>query len=230
MNLKRLVVSSCLATVMFTQTLFASEYSGFIWNEDTNEAEYYGIEELMEMEETEEIIDQIEQDIQNNQDNDAPTIKPRAELKTFLRYDQKSTSRDNKAKYVGSARVDNRNGSQSATISFTATNSGTWTVGVSGNLSGKTEINAVVAKVDATVSIGGTVSRSWSSGRTYGSSSTVPAGSVLTLEAYMVGTYTSGDLVYSVYDTYDGKTYTYRYPVGTAVPSKNDWNFVYLQK
>lgn len=211
-----------LMLTLFSQNTYASNsiVETYTWDESTNLKSYYDYNDLEEnaLKETINSFEELE-----NNNNEIM----RAESRRFLYYDQKSKVTDYKAKYIGSARVDNRNNTQPSTITFSATNSGTWTVGSSVNLSGKTEINAVVAKVDATVSIGGTVSRSWSSGRTYGTSSVVPARKIGKLEAYMTGTYSGGDLVYDVYDSYGGTTYIGRYPIGTVVPSKNDWNFVY---
>lgn len=211
--------------VFLSQSIYASNNEGenYIWNEETNLKTYYDNHNIEEEELKRNIDSFMDLELENKNNE----IQPLAEYRTFKYYDQKSKVTDYKAKYVGSVTVDNSDYPRESTILFTASNSGTWSVGTSINLSGTTEINAVVAKVNVTADIGGTVSRSWSNGRQYGTSSTVAPGDIAQLKAYMTGTYTSGDLVYDVYDSYGGITYEGRYPIGTVVPSKNDWNFVY---
>lgn len=148
--------------------------------------------------------------------------------KVLDHYDQNSAVIDYKKKYVGTSRLDNTaNPYTSATLIFEASSSGSWSA--SATVTGETsaELNLIVTKVDATVSVGGTTSRTWTSGYKYGSSLTVPPGRIGEIAAYIPGTSSNGYAVYKVYDLDSGNYVgTESYPRGAIVPAENFWNMV----
>lgn len=148
--------------------------------------------------------------------------------KVLDHYDQNSAVVDYKKKYVGTSRLDNTaNPYTSATLTFQASSSGSWAA--SATVTGETsaELNLIVTKVDATISVGGTNTRTWTSGYTYGSSLTVPPGRIGEIAAYIPGTSSNGYAVYKVYDLDSGNYVgTQSYPRGAIVPAENFWNMV----
>lgn len=157
--------------------------------------------------------------------NSTGEIQPMWLYEQLVRYDQTSAYIDWEQKSLGVFRVDNKSNSSPATATYKATTSGTTTA--SGTVTGTagTELNLMIAKVDATVSIGGTLSRSWTQGYEYGVSQTIKPGMVGYLYGYIPGTTTNGYAVYAVIQDSTGEIVDYKYyPRGAKVPSENSFN------
>lgn len=111
-------------------------------------------------------------------------ISPHLLMDTFVRYDQNSAILDYKKKYVGQTRVDNSGNPFTPTnLLFTASATDTWNVSVTVTSTTKGEITAIIGKVDQTISVGGTYSRGWQKGYSYGSSTSVPPKRIGTINA-----------------------------------------------
>jgi len=162
-----------------------------------------------------------------NKYKDNNIITPQVNLiKELVRYDQTSANLNWTMKYVGVTRVDNtQNKYSSAKLIFTATSSGSFKAAA--NVSGTTaaEINLVVSKVDATVTIGGTFERVWTQGMTYGTETSVPPGKIGEIYAYIPGTASKGYAIYKVTDDY-GYSFYEQKACGANVPAENSWNMV----
>ncbi|MEA4902926.1 hypothetical protein [Desulfitobacterium sp.] len=160
-----------------------------------------------------------------NDKKSSEEIQPMWFYEELLRYDQSSAYIDWEQTPVGVFRVDNKGSSSPATATFKALTSDSTTA--SGTVTGTTsgELNLMVTKVDATVSIGGTYSRSWTQGYEYGATQTIKAGMVGYLYGYIPGTTTNGYAVYGVIQDSTGQIIDYNYyPRGAKVPSNKSFN------
>lgn len=143
----------------------------------------------------------------------------------FINYTQTSATLDWEKKYVGVTRVDNSKSNNPTTLEFEAQDSGTWEASVSSSFETSAEFDAVVAKASATSSISGTASRSWTSGYTYGATTTVPAYTIGKVEAFIPGTSSAGYARYKVTNTSNDDWWYSDLPLSGTVPAKNAWNF-----
>ena len=114
----------------------------------------------------------------------------------------------------------------SATLIFTADITSTFELSGTTGFEVSAEKQAILAKVQGTASISGTASRSWNKGTKYGTESTVPAGKIGKITAYIPATTSKGDAVYKVYNTSTSGYYYENRSRGAIVPAKNAWNFV----
>lgn len=152
-------------------------------------------------------------------------ITPLWEYKELVRYDQTGYYINPEQKYVGIFIVDNRENLYSpASMTYEAEYSDSW--GIEGNLAvgGSAEKNLVVAKVNATVTLGGSINRSWTKGTKYGTSTSVPAKMRGAAIAYIPGVSSNGKMVYKVTTDSTGEVRYVNEPVGAVVPSKSAWN------
>ena len=218
--IKRLFVLTLVATLGYAPSVAFASDNGFLWDESTGKTTYYDI-----LDEETTYYDDLDEEATYYDEN---TQSSRAlPIVTFSRYEQASTTINYKAKYVGQARVDNSaNKLTPANLQFTATSSGTWDVSGSIQFQAKGEAGAIIAKVETSVTIGASVSRSWTTGYSYGSSVSVPAGKIGTISAYIPGTVTSGNLVYKHLNVDTGESWITTHPVNQTIPSKDSWNFV----
>lgn len=156
-------------------------------------------------------------------------IAPMAIFRTLVRYDQSSAIVDLEKKYVGIFIVDNRsNQFASASMTYEADSSDTFGVEATTGISVSAEKDLVVAKVNGTVSVGATASRSWTRGTKYGASTTVPAKTLGAAKAFIPGTSTKGQMVYKLTTDSTGEVRYEYVPVGAVVPSKSAWNIKFM--
>lgn len=196
---------------------------GYIWNQLTGEVKPY--DQSNYQSEVDIPVDNNTQTIHSKVQNDN-VIKPKLlYMYQFIRYTQTSATLDWEKKYVGVTRVDNSRSSSPTILEFQAQDSGTWEASISSSFETSAELDAVVAKVNVTSSIGGTVSRSWTSGFTYGAATTVPAYTIGKVEAYIPGTSSAGYARYKVTNTSNDDWWYSELPLSGTVPAKNAWNF-----
>lgn len=229
---------SLLAPVLFSSTLLISGLAfapsaladkgetSYLWNEETKEVSTVSSDVV-----NVPVVDETATSPKHN--IDVPLNPPKDELspnfwiRTLHRYDQTRATVDYKKKYVGSVRLDNTNNAYTeGSITFEASVSDSWSVTVSGSASGSAEKNLVVAKVNATVTIGGSYTRSWSKGTKYGSALKVPPRKVGSITAYIPGVSSNGQMVYKMTNDSTGDVRYENVALGAVVPSRNDWNFV----
>lgn len=134
-------------------------------------------------------------------------------------YTQSTTAINYKGKYVGFTRVDNsKNLYGAASLEFTATDSGSITIEATASFETATELNLVLAKVQGTVTVGGSYSRAWEKSHQYGTTASVPKGKIGKVTAYIPTTKSTGSFHYYSTGTNSAG--------GAIVPSQNSWNFV----
>jgi len=150
-------------------------------------------------------------------------IQVRWAYEVLDRYDESNHIYDIKKNLVDTAYVSN--GTDYPINGWFESNySSSWSA--SGTVSGTTssELNLMVAKVDAEITVGGTLSRSWTSGVQYGASASVPAHKIYAFSGYIPGTTTNGYAVYKLINDGDGTIIDYLYyPRGAIVPCENAW-------
>lgn len=228
-------ILSMLFLLSFLTLPASASTTEYLWNEDT--------QEVIEIEDIQEIIENTEAPVLENDEGvpiDGSIIETEKRLvkrdteigiqwyiEQLVRYDQTKSPIDYKKKYVGQHRVDNSdNKYTSAKLIFTASSGGSWEVSGSTSLETKAELNLIVSKVDATVTVGGAVSRSWSKGYEYGTEVEVPKGKIGTATAYIPGTSSAGNAVYKLTHDSTGETFYENRARGAIVPAKNSWNIV----
>lgn len=232
MKIKKVVTIILLAAFLFsisTPALAKSQDQkessiGIIWNEETGESQYYSLSNPPKID---PILDPLpsKKDLEKSKSTKTSVVTPQSLLPVLVRYDQNSATLDWEEKYVGVTRVDNSdNLYTSAKLIFMATESDSWEYAGTTSLETSAELELILSKVQATVTVSGTASRSWTKGYTYGTETEVPPGKIGTVTAYIPGTSSSGYAVYKVYNTYDD-TYFYDYRArGAIIPAKNAWN------
>jgi hypothetical protein len=213
------------------QTTNPPSSSGYIWDQRTGVSTPYNISKFKNTVSTTtpaEVLDQIQNTTTPDSSGSSTDIHVSAiAMPVFDHYSETSSIVNYKLKYVGVTRVDNSgNKYSSASLIYTATVSSSWSISGTTGAEVQAELTAIVAKVKVSSSVSGTASRSWSKGTTYGTSTTVPAGKIGKVEAYIPGTTSKGNAVYKVYNTSDSTYYYENRSRGAVVPSSSGWNFV----
>jgi len=213
------LISSLVIPVSASAKSTVGTPTGIIWNETTGETITY--DPAVGIKSPTPILDKTAESTNS-------TIRPMGLFMYNLdHYDQDSAVVNWTQKYVGATRVDNSgNNYTSADLIFTATNSDTTTATATASGETQAELNLIVTKVDATVTIGGSYSRSWMEGYTYGTKSSVPPNQIGTVTAYIPGTSSLGSAVYKVTNTSDSTYFYENRARGATVPAKNMWNLI----
>lgn len=135
---------------------------GYIWNQLTGEVMPYASSNYQP--EVDIPVATIDTKTIHGKVRDGRNIRPELlYMYQFISYTQTSATLDWEKEYVGVTRVDNSKSNSSTTLEFEAQDSGTWEASISSCFETSAELDAVVAKVNVTSSICGTVSRSWTS-------------------------------------------------------------------
>ena len=216
------LLTSCVLLSALASPVSASS-TEYLWNENTREVVDPGVKVNPPIvDETAKVKDKGTKGKKDDGGIGAQWI-----YSQLVRYDQSSAIVDWKKKYVGVTRVDNSgNLYTGASLQFKATSSSSWEVEASGSLETEAELNLMVTKVKGTVTVGGAVRRSWTSGYEYGTESEVPPKTIGRVTAYIPGTTTKGNAVYKMTNDGTGETwYEYR-ARGAVVPADNAWNMV----
>lgn len=160
-------------------------------------------------------------------ENSKSVITPNIVVYQFDHYSESTHSISWTMEYVGTLRVDNSaNKYTSATMIFTASDSGSWSAAITYGTTIGAEVDAVVATVKAEVSISGTLTRTWTVNHEYGTSTEVPPGKIGTIKAYIPGTSSKGTAYYRRYDTEQSGYTIVLWGLGGYVPAYNSWNMV----
>ncbi len=193
----------------------------YLWNEETNTVR--DISSVVD----EQIKDETTFNKPVVNKPDFGGISPRWTYKELVRYDQSTANVNYKYKFVNRVIGDNRSNLYTPLeIWFEAEKSGTFTLEGNVSVEATAEKELVVAKVSGTVSVGASMSRSWTAGSKYGAKTTIPAKVRGAVTGYIPGTSTNGQLVYKITtDSTNEVRYEYK-PVGGVVPSKAEWNIV----
>ncbi len=197
---------------------------GIIWDEETGKTTYYDLDNPLKDKPIHLDKQPSNEDIENAKKKKSD-ISPQALMPVLIRYDQDSARINYEAEYVGFTRVDNsKNLFTPASIIFIADDTDSFSASTSATYETGLELDAIVAKVQATVTIGGTVKREWTAGHSYGAESSVPPREIGRITAYIPGTYSAGTLVYKVYNTYDDSYFIDYVDIGATVPANHAWN------
>ena len=229
-NKKLTAIFVCIAVFStFGLNAFAAEKDttqnsiGIIWNQSTGEVTQYDPSTFK----NEEIIPIKAEKLPTSKNSKSSVIGRGISLPVLDHYSETSESLNWTQKYVGVTRVDN-SGNQytGASIIFTATSTDSWSASGTYGTEVSAEMDLIVAKVNVTSSLQATVTRSWTNGTQYGTSTTVPAKTIGKITAYIPGTSSSGYACYKVYNTSDSSYYWNNIPKGAIVPANNAWNLV----
>ena len=224
--------SAALLSLFFVFSLFSVSASAK--SVTTQEWYWDGIsDEMVPMEEVDlqsPVVDETQknEEVKTNNSNyngSYSVVRPQWVYKTFVRYDQSSAYVNRTEKLVDRVSMYN-GGNHPTTLTYKVGYSGTFTASNSYNGSTSVEMSSIVAKVDATVSVGGTNSRSWTKDTSYQAQMTIDPGYSGQIDGYIPGTSSNGQLVHKVTDDGSGQ-YWYEYtPVGAMVPAETSWHFV----
>lgn len=159
--------------------------------------------------------------------NSQAGITPMVVVYQFDHYSQQNAVVNKTMKYVGSVTFDNSaNKYSEAHLQYENSYSSSWSASITYGATVGGEYDAIVAKVNASVSVGGESTVAWSSGTTVGGVLDVPAGKSMTIKAYIEGTSSKGTSYYRRYDTEQSGYTLVSWGMGATVPSRNDWYLV----
>lgn len=214
-----ITVLLAMNTCVFASSEDNAKYGHMLYNEETKitqsvaENDYTRYQEIPLLDAEAETI---------YQDPNIPM--PRVLYPVLTSYTQSKKTIDNEAFYSGTCSGDNRQSSVPLNLTYESNTTGTARVSATVTATASTDFNLIVSKVNATVSIGGTMERSWTKGKRYGAAVSIPARKQGQLTAYIPGTFSSGTGHYKVYNSSDSSYFTDTKGIGAKVPSKNSWH------
>lgn len=223
MKKNRILVSLAVATALLfgvgTTALAADNATsitkGYIWNSNTNHLEAY---------------DSLEDDISVQVEEVTPaTVTPRGIIRTFHSYSPTSYSYDyNNAKFkIGMARVDNSSNMYSpANLTFTVEKSGSCCMTTTTGETIGSEVDAIYLKAQLQYNTEVSKQVLWTKGTKVETNTSVPAGQIGRVTAYVIGIYSGGTAKYEVENTAT-QSLSYDYvAMGALIPTTNVWNLV----
>lgn len=223
MKLKnKFLLMGLIISFFIPSSVFATEEitGTYLWDITTGEVIEYNPDSVQEYP-IDESIDFSSKGI----DSGASIITPDGLLmEVFTNYSAKSQTTALKGKLVNRVTLTN-GGSKDANLFFETTSSGSWSASASTSATGSIELKSIVANVNATMSVGGTLTRTWTKGETYGSAFPVAPDKTGFIDGYIPRVSSSGTAYYDVISTSGDKVGTTTKSVGAMVPSKNSFHF-----
>lgn len=218
-----------LTAPAFAATKAVSDNVGIMYDSYTGQSTYFDAKGNGIINETEVKLTKEEKDLIKRSTKRGDVAAD--VLSVFDSYKYTSGSTNARYKWIGTYIAQNTTYNLTGTAQYQASQAGSWSGSISTSCSGSTEINAVLGKIQANLGVTATVSRSWTTGVSYGASYPVPPRTEVTITAYIPAAVTSGYKVYRVYNTTTGG-YTYQnVPISNvSAPLSNSWTTVASSK
>lgn len=142
---------------------------------------------------------------------ESSVVSPRLVMREFVGYDSSANSRNLKYTHVGTVEGKNPTGNK-ATLYFYYQTSGTTSASLGSTVTTQVEIDAIIAKVNVSLGVTTSTSRSWTAGTNSGGSLELAPYTSGKISGYIPGVTTSGSLKYKAYtDSYpDNWWYEYK--------------------
>lgn len=217
------VMSSILACSVLSSGAFAEDVvpKGYIYNPQTQETiPYYNSPS--------EVLQGASVTPEDMQTTTETTVQPRGFNRVFVGYSPGSFKYDyENARYkIGVTRLDNRQSSEPAALTFKVHQSSSCGVSITSGVEYGGEVNAVFGSVSAKYGSEVSANVSWSQGTEVSTNAKVPAGQIGRVTAYVIGVYTAGTATYRVLNTTTGEMWDETGGLGALVPTNNAWNLV----
>lgn len=192
---------------------------GYIWNSMTGELQEYC-----------DSPDEVLPPINMTEADSEPYIEllqPHGFARAFYSYSPTTYTYDyqNERFKIGSVRVDNsKNVASPAELKFVVDKSGSCSTTLTTGVSYGGETNAIFAKAQLKFNAEVASTVSWSAGMSVGTNSSVPAGQIGKVTAYVVGIYSQGTATYTVLNTTTDELRYESVGIGGLIPTTNEWN------
>lgn len=216
-----IMMLSVINTTAFAAENSSQEIKGYIWNSNTGELrEYYNSPD--------ELFPEI---VMTEADKEPYTnpVMSRGIARAFHSYSptQYTYDYDNDRFKIGVVRVDNsKNSVTPADLKFVVDRSGSCSTTLTTGVTYGGEVEAIFSKAELKFSgeVASTVS--WSAGTSVGTNSSVPAGQIGKVTAYVIGLYSQGTAKYTVLNTTTDELWYDTVGIGGLIPTTNEWNLV----